>query len=66
MERTIRNDRVVVLRGFPEENIADGIRAILGPSYKLLARGGGSHRDAGQMRRVILDFGELPRLGRCQ
>jgi len=30
------------------------------------ARDGGSHRDAGQMHRVILDFGELPRLGRRQ
>src|SRR5215467_2137026 len=30
------------------------------------ARDGGSHRDAGQMRWVILDFGELPRLGRRQ
>jgi hypothetical protein len=43
-----------------EYRFAEGGFDRLPPSYRLLARDCGPHRDAGQMRWVILDLGELP------
>jgi hypothetical protein len=43
-----------------EYRFAEGGFDRLPPSYRLLARDCGPHRDAGQIRWVILDLGELP------
>jgi hypothetical protein len=43
-----------------EYRFAEGGFVRLPPSYRLLARDCGPHGDAGQMRWVILDLGELP------